>query len=333
MDKPILTVVMLVYNKATFLPDAIESVLGQKCNYAYKLLISDDCSTDNSLAIAKAYQSRFPDKIDIIEHKHNRGVIGNSIDAFQSVVTKYISICDADDFYCSRHKLQRQIDYMEQHPDCAISFHKALNYYANTGVKTLSNPNQKRVLTIRDMAVSNYISSCTVMYRNYINGKLPDWYAGVTTNDLPLNLIMANEGDIHFIPSVMSVYRKEYGDSEFAGASEITRFRNTLYSRYPLLDDPRWSEEVRELMKETCAVYLYKLIGLYHQSGDSEKELFTKAQLSDLGLSESQLTRAYQKATAPSVVSQYKGWKKVASVLSRSISRLIPITFLKIKVS
>lgn len=333
MDKPILTVVMLVYNKAGFLPDAIESVLGQKCQYKYKLLISDDCSSDNSLAIARSYQKRFPDKIDIIEHKTNCGVIRNSIDAYESICTKYISICDADDFYCSRDKLQRQITYMEKHPECSISFHKALNYYVKTGVKTLSNPNQKKVLTIKDMAVSNYISSCTVMYRNYINGKLPEWYADVTTNDLPLNLIMANEGDIHFIPSVMSVYRKEYGNSEFAGATEITRLRNTLYSRYPLLNDPRWSEEVRMLMKETCAIYLYRLIDLYQKAGDMTNVELHKEHLDQLELSEEQLASAYQKANVPPVLIQYKGWKKAASCLSRRLSRLIPVSILKIKVS
>lgn len=333
MDKPILTVVMLVYNKAAYLSDAIESVLGQKCTYTYKLLISDDCSSDNSLAIARSYQKRFPDKIDIIEHRTNCGVIANSIDAYQSITTKYISICDADDFYCSKHKLQRQISYMEQHPECSISFHKALNYYVKTGVKTLSNPCQKKVLTIKDMAVSNYISSCTVMFRNYINGKLPEWYADVTTNDLPLNLIMANEGDIHFIPSVMSVYRKEYGNSEFAGATETTRLRNTLYSRYPLLNDPRWSEEVRMLMKETCAIYLYRLIDLYKKAGDISNAELNIEQLNQLELSDEQLAIAYQKATIPPVLIQYKGWKKAASCLSRRLSRLVPISIFKIKVS
>lgn len=331
MDKPILTVVMLVYNKAEFLADAIESVLGQKCSYKFKLLISDDSSTDGSLSIAKSYQQRFPDKIDIIEHSANKGLIGNSIDAFESVQTKYMAICDGDDFFCSKHKLQRQIDYMENHPDCAICFHKALNYYVSTGEKTLSNPKQKRVLTILDMATSNYVSSCTAMFRNHINGKLPDWFKLASTNDLPLNLLTASHGDIHFIPSVMSVYRKEYGNSEFAGASSETRLRNTLYSRYPLLNDPRWSEDVRVKMKETCAVYMFRLLDLYKESGDDAQFDLLTFQINDLGLTENQLDEAKRMARKPPLLSQHKGWKKYASKAYRSMSRLVPISWFKVR--
>lgn len=332
MDKPILTVVMLVYNKAEFLSDAIESVLGQKCSYKFKLLISDDSSTDESLKIAQSYQKRFPDQIEILEHSENKGLIGNSIDAFERVETKYMAICDGDDFFCSRHKLQRQIDYMESHPDCAICFHRALNYYMSTGEKTLSNPGQKSILTIMDMASGNYVSSCTAMFRNQVNGKLPDWFKKVSTNDLPLNLLTANAGDIHFIPAVMSVYRKEYGVSEFAGASQITRLRNTLYSRYPLLDDPRWSEDVRVKMKETCAVYMFRLLDLYREAGEEAQCSLLRSEIESLGLSVDQLNEAQRLANIPQAVFRHKGWKKYASKAYRSLSRLVPISWFKVRI-
>lgn len=59
---PIVTILMPTYNHERYISQAIESVLAQKTNYPYELLIHDDCSTDSTLAIAQNYTTKHPDK-------------------------------------------------------------------------------------------------------------------------------------------------------------------------------------------------------------------------------------------------------------------------------
>ena len=70
---PIVTILMPAYNHERYISQAIESVLAQKTNYPYELLIHDDCSTDSSLTIAQNYATKFPDKIKLLQKKRIRG--------------------------------------------------------------------------------------------------------------------------------------------------------------------------------------------------------------------------------------------------------------------
>ena len=59
------------YNKEKTLARAIESVVCQKADFSYKLIILDDCSSDNSYNIAKKYQEKYPEKIELVRNKTN----------------------------------------------------------------------------------------------------------------------------------------------------------------------------------------------------------------------------------------------------------------------
>ena len=64
-----ITILMPTYNKGEFIAEAIESVLMQKVNCGFELIIIDDKSTDGSLKIAQGYCSKYPDQIKIIKNK------------------------------------------------------------------------------------------------------------------------------------------------------------------------------------------------------------------------------------------------------------------------
>ena len=72
---PIVTILMPAYNHERYISQAIESVLAQKTNYPYELLIHDDCSTDSTLTIAQNYATKFSDKIKIFTEEENQGLL------------------------------------------------------------------------------------------------------------------------------------------------------------------------------------------------------------------------------------------------------------------
>ena len=115
--KPILTIIMPVYNKGKYIKDALESILIQETTYKYQILISDNASTDNSLKIAKEYQDKFPELIKILESQENFGLFNNMIKLFSNIRTKYFSECDPDDYWISKTKIQDALDFLESHKD------------------------------------------------------------------------------------------------------------------------------------------------------------------------------------------------------------------------
>lgn len=112
----------------------------QKCSYPYEVLIGEDCSPDGSRAVLKRLQAELPDNFKFFYREHNMGDMGdgNSSDLLNRCQGKYLAICEGDDFWTYDGKLQRQVDFLETHPDYAACFHH------NTVVGEDSEPNGEK---------------------------------------------------------------------------------------------------------------------------------------------------------------------------------------------
>ena len=133
------SVVMVAYNSAPYIGEAIAGVLRQKCDFKVQLVICDDASTDNTGGIVTEWDKRHPGVIDYHRNDLNLGVQRNYLKALSLCRGKYITMCDADDYWCCRTKLSRQVAYMEAHPDCTVCYHRVVNYYEATREISLSN--------------------------------------------------------------------------------------------------------------------------------------------------------------------------------------------------
>ncbi|MCJ7934328.1 MAG: glycosyltransferase [Chryseobacterium sp.] len=114
---PEVSVIMLTYNHAPYLKQAIEGVLAQKTNFPFELIICNDNSPDHSDAIISEYAARFPDRIRYFNHKNNIGFVENQRFAFNQAKGKYIAYCEGDDYWTDLEKLQFQHDFLETHSE------------------------------------------------------------------------------------------------------------------------------------------------------------------------------------------------------------------------
>ena len=122
----ILSIYIFTFNHEQFIEKCISSILTQKCSYSYKIYVFDDCSTDGTTEITKRLQSENPDKIFLHVNEMNKGVLYSAKEAISNGKSaKYISFLDGDDYWCYDGKLQKQIDFLESHPECAGCFHDA----------------------------------------------------------------------------------------------------------------------------------------------------------------------------------------------------------------
>ena len=123
------SICIITYNQEKYIARAIESALMQQCNFLYEIIISDDCSTDKTKTIIDQYAGKYPGLIKAFHADHNLGMLKNWEKALKLCTGRYIALMEGDDYWNDPHKLQKQFDILESHPDCAISFTNATNIY------------------------------------------------------------------------------------------------------------------------------------------------------------------------------------------------------------
>lgn len=106
---PVVSVLMLAYNHAAYLPEAIESVMAQTCEFPYELIIGEDNSSDASRAIALRYQQQFPERIRVIHSAGNVGAYANHRRVVAAARGEFVAYCEGDDYWCRADKLAAQV--------------------------------------------------------------------------------------------------------------------------------------------------------------------------------------------------------------------------------
>lgn len=235
--RPLVSVVMIAYNSERYIDDAILGVVAQKGDFDIQLIICDDCSTDSTAEVVEQWVKKYPGIIDFHRNAKNLGVQGNYLEAFRYVKGDYMAMCDADDYWTDSSKLARQVGYMESHPDCAITFHRVINYYEDSGVKSFSNGGQKAEATFDDISQSNFITNMSVLYRRRLVDltQLPEWLNDVRLVDYPMHMFYAAKGKIHYFNRPMGVYRQSES-AIWSMTQQIYRQEMALLVRLHLLE-------------------------------------------------------------------------------------------------
>ncbi|MEN6321062.1 MAG: glycosyltransferase [Syntrophaceae bacterium] len=122
MTDPLVSINMITYNHAPFIAQSIDGVLHQKTNFPFELVIGEDCSTDATRKIVLEYQIKYPDIIRVIISSENVGMKKNFRRTQKACRGTYMAYCEGDDYWHHPDKLQKQVDYMECHPECGMVF-------------------------------------------------------------------------------------------------------------------------------------------------------------------------------------------------------------------
>lgn len=112
-----LTVIFICYNQALYVAQALESILRQKTSFQYEILIADDASTDATPQILKEYAMRFSARIQLTLREHNLGPTANAYPLFMSAQGEYIASLEGDDYWNDDYFLERQVSFLEAHPE------------------------------------------------------------------------------------------------------------------------------------------------------------------------------------------------------------------------
>src|SRR5438067_650672 len=205
------TALITTYNHEKYIAQALDSVLMQKTNFEYEIIVAEDCSIDRTRSIVLDFQRWNPEKIRLVLPAENLGSSGNRVfaQAFELAQGEYVALLDGDDYWTSPKKLQKQVEFLDLHADCALCFHNALRIYedGSRAVLPYNFSGQKPVSVLEDIVQSNFIAGCTPMLRKDAVGRFPEWYYNVPHGDWSLYILCAQHGKIGYMDEILGVYR------------------------------------------------------------------------------------------------------------------------------
>lgn len=216
---PMVSICTTTYNRGKYIGQAIESCMMQKTNFQFDMIICDNCSTDNTVAVIESYIQKYPGKIKLLKADKNYGLMINYIKSIEAGTGKYIADCDGDDYWTDEYKLQKQVDFLESNPDFVMCFTNTMQLNTATGKQ---NPAKEHIwdvattselLTYNSIGLKDYPNDIhcpghvsSIVFRNNIL-KFPDWYKDCYINDEPLFLMLSKYGKAKFLNEMMTVYR------------------------------------------------------------------------------------------------------------------------------
>ena len=158
MEKEKVSIIVPMYNAEKFIGKTIESVLAQTYQN-WEMLIMNDVSTDNSLAIVSVYAKK-DERIKIVNTEKNVGVVKGRNFLIDLASGKYIAFLDADDYW-HNEKLEKQIKFMKE-KNASISCTEYTRVKENE--EKINDVIIKEEISYNDMLKNNYLGCLTVIY-------------------------------------------------------------------------------------------------------------------------------------------------------------------------
>lgn len=312
-----LSVIVPCYNQAPYIYECLLSLLTQKTNFKYEVVVCDDKSTDQSLRIIEYLSSSF-DNLVVIENSINSGLVSTMKNLLSEASGQYIAYLDGDDIALSG-KLQQQVDYLDSHPQCRIVYHESDMFDSKTGdaIKFYSRdfynynyiPQQADITHLIKYTV--FLQASSVMVRRYENMTAALEHGNSIICDFPwhiMNLGLAG-GTVDRIDCVLGRYRIH--QDSFGGQTQ-RNFQRRIKVTEELVNSCRLGNRfgVDEATIKQGVNHVYFSAALFFLRQD-EFDLFR--QMIELSVSDNLFfderhRLVYQHRAAPEKASEILGW-------------------------
>lgn len=268
--KPLVSIVCLTFNEEEFVRDTFDNFLSQQTTFPFEVLVYDDASQDSTPQIIQEYVDKYPNIFKATLYSENNfkkglGFLGLRV-GFQEAQGKYIAYCEGDDYWCDNLKLQKQVDFLESHPEYEVCAHETLIrndfdenengiLFSHTKVNLFLDRKQCQHYTFEDTLTGNIFHISSMMFRNRII-EWPVWITDIVALDMVLFMILAERGDIYRLSDIMSVYRHNkhsITSSQTQFGNQIT-FNNLSLGLLVKMDD-YWSHKYHKPISKIIAQY------------------------------------------------------------------------------
>jgi len=241
-ESPLVSISCTTYNHEKYIAAAIDSFLMQETSFPIEILLHDDASTDKTPDIIREYVSKYPDIIKPIfqeENQFSKGLRPAPQLNYPRALGKYIAICEGDDFWTDPLKLQKQVAYLETHPDVFLCGHavKQIDDAGNTLKQSKFDIHEDQYFTQDDMAYGAVsYPMLSVLFRNSV--AIPNF--SVTNGDTFTFCYFSNFGDAYISKEKMGVHRfHQHGIWSSLDLNAQYDARLHTFSKIPAVIDPK----------------------------------------------------------------------------------------------
>jgi len=247
--KPLVSIACAAYNHEPYIRQCLDGFVMQKTNFRFEVVVHDDASTDNTADIIREYESKYPDIIKPIYQTKNYGMGSEYTGRMKQKAWrgKYLAFCEGDDYWTDPLKLQKQVDFLQENPDCSLSFHPTAFDHQDVTRNFIQRPKQKPKDSKFEMKHAilgggGFIASSSMVFlREYANIR-PHWIRKCPVSDLPLMLLLASKGKLGYIDDVMSTYRVMALNSWSCGMNDKNKKREHHFAMLEMWADfDQWS--------------------------------------------------------------------------------------------
>ena len=244
---PLVSILCTAYNHEPYIRQTMESFVGQQTDFAFEALVNDDQSTDGTAEIIREFAGRYPDIIRPFYQSEN--LYSRDIDIYQTVFFpnargRYVAYCEGDDYWTDSTKLQRQVDFLEAHPEYAACVHNTTLHYCDG-----SKPDapHRDVTEDCDVELTDIIPgmdgayhTSSLLARTEILASPPDFYRVACDygfGDYPDALWLRLHGPIRYLAREMSVYRVSSGAAAWSSGvgAQYAKLRRFIVGKVRLL--------------------------------------------------------------------------------------------------
>jgi glycosyltransferase involved in cell wall biosynthesis len=214
------SVCVITYNQEKFIEETLNGVLFQKSDFKIELIISNDCSTDNTNNVINDVIKKYQGEINIryFNHETNIGMMKNFIFSLEQCNGKYIALCDGDDYWIDENKLQKQVDFLENNPEFSLVHTEV---YGDQNGKII-NPiplkkwnHKNSELTLQDALYIPIAFTSTSLFKNIrLTSGVKNRLLKLTSGDWGVWIYVLLYGKAKFINYPTAVYRMSIGVSQ-----------------------------------------------------------------------------------------------------------------------
>ncbi len=215
------SVLITSYNLEGMINDALKSVLGQECGFDFEVIVGDDGSTDKTVDILKQWMEKHPGKIRLFKMPREEGVkynpvhraAANRLNILKEAKGEYCCFLDGDDYYTSKHRLQRMADVLDADPGCIMCSHNLWMVYENGEKHKLMRAKKEHKYSLSQYWKLMFLQANALMFRNIYAQHTPEGALARNFDDNNITFWLFQYGKMYYLPECMGAYRQSEDSS------------------------------------------------------------------------------------------------------------------------
>ena len=229
---PLCSFLCITYNHAPYIEECLRGFLEQETSFPFEILIHDDCSTDGTDEIIKAYAAKYPKIIKPLYEEENQYSKGDEGSPFFGIMhkmaAKYIAFCEGDDYWDDPKKIETQVRFLESNPDFVLCYHRC-HTIDSSGIVENDDGSLHRDASPRALQrLEVLVPTRTACYRNvvdYLEPNLLSCFRKILNGDTFLWTLLGQHGGAKYIADIRPAYYRLHAGGVWSSLSSPLQFR------------------------------------------------------------------------------------------------------------